>query len=85
MSYFSQVQRSGVSLEDAYIGNLRYVLHYVKEIEQQNPEKKIVITADHGECLGENGKYGHKGKKGKEISDVPWLEIGGRSYVNGKL
>lgn len=37
---------------------------------------KIVITADHGESLGDGGRFGHSAfKSDRELIEVPWLEI----------
>lgn len=76
-TYFDQVYNLGgwEGIRNAYINNLRYVLSYVKAIVDKYPDKNFVITADHGEYLGEDEKFGHKGKKGKVINEVPWLEI----------
>ena len=39
---------------------------------------KVVVTADHGELLGENNEWGHYiGGKEKELIEVPWLEVKG--------
>jgi len=60
----------------AYENNLRIVLHYVNELIK-NLHGKIVITADHGELLGERG-YGHPMRRRfPELIEVPWLEISG--------
>ncbi|MFW6134895.1 MAG: hypothetical protein ACOC5R_04910 [Elusimicrobiota bacterium] len=58
-----------------YTEDLKLVLNYVKVIIDKYPEKKIVITADHGERLGEKGYYGHSTtKRDKEVIEVPWFE-----------
>ena len=37
---------------------------------------KVVVTADHGELLGENGHWGHKiGLENTELLEVPWLKV----------
>ncbi|MDP3940502.1 MAG: sulfatase-like hydrolase/transferase, partial [Deltaproteobacteria bacterium] len=33
----------------------------------------IVVTADHGELLGERGERGHNGKAYEEVLHVPWV------------
>lgn len=55
-------------LRKYYEKNLRIVL---SELERIIPELEgnIIITSDHGEWLGENGKTGHR------KMEVPWLEI----------
>jgi len=67
-------------LEELYRANLRRVLDSVQELKQ-NLSGKIVITADHGEMLGEYGLYGHyPGIYFGELVEVPWLETqGGKS------
>ena len=63
-------------VKKAYEENLRFVLKYVKELVEFIPSGKIVITADHGELLGEDGKYGHPGNfRHPKLLEVPWLEI----------
>jgi len=39
-------------------------------------EGKIVITADHGECFGEHGLYGHpQGEDVPTLREIPWLVV----------
>lgn len=62
-------------LKKAYENNLRIVLEEVKKIIERVPDKNIIITADHGELLGENGEYRHPSKSNNPIlREVPWLE-----------
>jgi len=63
-----------------YEENLEFVLKYVKELVEFIPSGKIVITADHGELLGDRFWFGYKighhpYLKYKELKEVPWLEI----------
>jgi hypothetical protein len=59
----------------AYIGNLKLVLKYVKELIP-HLKGKIVVTADHGETLGEKGIFSHpEFVYVKELVEVPWLVI----------
>ena len=59
-----------------YTEDLKTILKEVKRAREKFPNKKIVITSDHGELLGEKGRYSHGGfKRGKEIMEVPWFEI----------
>jgi glucan phosphoethanolaminetransferase (alkaline phosphatase superfamily) len=52
--------------------NLKYVMLYVEEFIKKYPHKKIVITADHGNYLGEDGHYGHHPPRSKILTTVPW-------------
>lgn len=63
-------------IKRAYEENLDFVMKDVSELTKKL-KGKIVITADHGEYLGESGKFGH-GKKpphSQEVIEVPWLVI----------
>ncbi len=58
-----------------YEGNLIYVL---KEVERLLPNlsKKVVITSDHGELIGEYNRFGHtRFERYPETVNVPWLEV----------
>ena len=61
-------------IHKAYVENLKRVLSAIKPIIENN-NKKIVITADHGEKLGEKGMIGHKGRS-KVVMEIPWFEVG---------
>jgi hypothetical protein len=64
-------------LKELYRANLERVLESVRELKQ-NISGKIVVTADHGEMLGEYGIYGHyPGIYFDELVEVPWLETQG--------
>ncbi len=64
-------------LKRAYKNNLEAVLSEVEKIVERFPqENRIVITADHGELLGEDGLYGH-GYPHPLLRNVPWFEIEG--------
>lgn len=54
----------------AYISNLTFVLQSVRMMANSLSNKKIVITADHGEVFGK----GHA-MEVPETLEVPWLEI----------
>lgn len=60
---------------DAYEKNLEYVMPFVEEIAD-NLTGKTVLTADHGNLIGEKGLYGHpSGCKAKGLTEVPWKEV----------
>jgi hypothetical protein len=60
---------------EAYEENLEEVFKHAKELAQEM-EGKTIVTADHGELLGENGLYSHpSGSKVKKLRKVPWDKI----------
>jgi len=64
----------------AYKENLKIVLQYVAELvlvlKTLSPSKRVVITSDHGELLGEGGAHGHHQKsKNRNLLFVPWFEV----------
>ncbi|MHC4221401.1 MAG: sulfatase-like hydrolase/transferase [Planctomycetota bacterium] len=62
-------------LRDAYKENLEIVLEYVKQLVEKL-DGRIIITADHGEMLGEDNRYCHWSRATeKELSEIPWLII----------
>lgn len=73
-----ELYSDGVSrqeLREAYRTNLERVLTEVQDLIA-DLEGKVVVTADHGEMLGEKGVYAHgRGLYLKELVEVPWLEI----------
>jgi len=66
-------------LAKAYAKNLLLVLAnvalLVKEIKILKPHARIVITADHGECLGEEGLLGHSSINHLCLRDIPLFEV----------
>ena len=57
----------------AYRDNLRYVLDEVVRLIRR-VDCPVVVTADHGEHLGESGKYLHE-KESCLIRQVPWFVL----------
>lgn len=56
----------------AYKKNLEIVMEKVRDL-QSGLDGKTVITADHGNLVGERGLYGHPGELGLEpLLKVPW-------------
>lgn len=74
---FLQLGKKGV--REAYEETLRLALKYVAMFAKR-VSGKIVITADHGELLGENNDYGHPPmRRDPVLVIVPWFEVkGGR-------
>jgi hypothetical protein len=63
------------NLRQAYELNLRVVLEEVAKLTARLPGKSV-ITAYHGDFLGEDGLYGHyKEVHHPILREVPWLEI----------
>ena len=61
---------------EAYKNNLKMVLHQIGEFQKKFKDKKIIITADHGESLGQYGVcYSHKGGYLPWLVEVPWFEF----------
>jgi hypothetical protein len=62
-------------VQDAYEGNLRLVLEWVKKLVGVL-NGRVVITSDHGNLFGEYGLFGHPiGIHVPELVTVPWLEM----------
>ncbi|MCD6476850.1 MAG: hypothetical protein J7K26_01630 [Candidatus Aenigmarchaeota archaeon] len=62
-------------LRKAYEENLNLVLKAVSDLLPKL-KGKVIITADHGEYLGENGLFGHGIMKRRPcITNVPYFEI----------
>ncbi|NAT10276.1 hypothetical protein C4E22_01775 [ANME-1 cluster archaeon AG-394-G06] len=67
-------------LREAYKENLGIALGYVAELSRKilhdRPSSRIVITADHGELLGEDRRYSHPhGSREPILVEVPWFKI----------
>ena len=45
----------------------------------------VVVTADHGELLGEHGSYGHGSNLYRQVVNVPLLIAGPRSITAGRV
>ena len=62
-------------LRKAYEDNLKLVLEEARKLIEYL-DGKIIVTSDHGECLGEWLIYGHpRAIYIKELMEVPWLII----------
>jgi len=61
----------------AYRANLKLVWHAARQLAAAVPSRRVVVTADHGELLGEDGKFGHEGgyTEYEDLWRVPWLAI----------
>jgi len=73
-----QAVREGIlgwdQVRAAYRANLRLVLEHARQLAGAL-KGRVIITADHGELLGEDGRFGHDPSfHHKELYLVPWLE-----------
>lgn len=57
--------------------NIERALEDVQRLFKNNQDKDIVITSDHGEAFGEDGRLGHGGKPHPVLNEVPWFKIKG--------
>ncbi len=63
-------------VKKAYKENLVIVLDNVENFIDRI-DGKCVVTSDHGELLGEYGRFGHEVNARPELVQVPWLEFRG--------
>ena len=61
-------------IREAYLENLRWVLRHVAELVTRL-KGRVVITADHGELLGEYGLYFHPDLPLPTLRIVPWFTV----------
>jgi len=60
---------------EAYLDNVSLVIRYALALVE-DLAGKVIITADHGEMLGENDEYEHSAPPiYPELMVVPWIEI----------
>jgi hypothetical protein len=60
---------------EAYMENLRYVLNAIEVVFNNMDAETVIITADHGNAIGEWGIYGHGGPPIDVIRKVPWITL----------
>lgn len=58
------------NLERAWKGGVEVLL---RQLNLDN-YSRVIITSDHGESLGEDGRYGHNTNT-PEVHSVPWIEV----------
>lgn len=62
-------------LRDLYEENLKIAMKEIEKTVKRLPGK-IIVTADHGERLGENGYYSHPPwDESPYTKEVPWLDV----------
>jgi len=79
MKIWENVRKGLISvaeLKKAYLSNLRLVLKEVKYLLNFiGPTKKVIVTSDHGELLGEDGRFAHPRIDHPKLRIIPWLII----------
>ena len=64
-----------IGLRQAYVGNLKIVLEHIAELVK-SLSGVIIVTADHGELLGEDGCYSHHPRSTNPLlREIPWFTI----------
>jgi hypothetical protein len=78
-SVWDQLEGGVVSREtvwDSYLQNLEYVLDSVEVLLRNLDADKVVISADHGNAVGERELYGHPiNKPAPVLRRVPWVSV----------
>lgn len=62
-------------IKKAYKDNIAFAAPYIKTFTDALSNKKIILTADHGNYLGENGHYGHHPPRSPILTTVPWVTV----------
>lgn len=81
MTVYNKVQAYGErgrwdELWSYYIGSIEEALRIIATALPNMKGKKVVITSDHGELIGKEGRYDHPcGRDDDELRRVPWLEV----------
>lgn len=61
----------------AYQSNLKIVLEEVETLLRNIGAEEVILTSDHGNAMGEAGRYGHPSDAVvPEVRRVPWAKIG---------
>lgn len=69
-------RRGAAGMLTAYQNNLKRALKCVRELWKRLPPGKAVVTADHGELLGENHQWGHRpNHHAAQLLAVPYLQM----------
>lgn len=69
-----QGEVSGEVVWEAYLENLRYVLSEVEILLQNFDAEDTIISADHGNAIGDFGYYGHPRVPISSIRKIPWCD-----------
>jgi arylsulfatase A-like enzyme len=70
-------ERGSQKTFEAYKNNLSPVIEDVNMLLKNIAAEKVVVTADHGNFLGENGNWGHHKRYARDLAvrQVPWWEL----------
>lgn len=70
-------ERNSQATVEAYKNNLSPVIKDVNLLLENIAAEKVVVTADHGNFLGENGNWGHHKRYARDpaVRQVPWWEL----------
>jgi len=74
-SIWDRLEQGEVSKQvvwDAYRENLRYILDEIEILLENFQAENTIISADHGNAIGEFGFYGHPRVPIRPIRKVPW-------------
>jgi len=86
---FLALQRGTRDFEDvweAYKNNLRLVLDDVGRLRRNVDAGRVILTADHGNALGEAGLYGHAdGIAHASMREVPWATATAENSENDTI
>ena len=76
---------ANIKMGNAYDNSLRYLDDVLADLiaafDKLEGEKYLLITADHGQLLGENGRWGHNDLQ-PEVIEVPMIVIAGNQDPN---
>ena len=79
----SAAVKAGVPLDEikrAYIAALKWGIAHVVKLVERLPHNLIIVTSDHGELFGEEGRWAHPSMPDTDIRHpalhvIPWLVI----------
>jgi hypothetical protein len=67
---------SSEALWEAHMKNLEYVLDDVELLISNIDADRLILSADHGQALGEEGVWGHPRSMNLDVlRDVPWCAV----------
>lgn len=63
-------------VREYHIRNLKYVLEYVDDLIESIDDKRVLITGDHGQMMGDRGIVGHPpGLSNDSVREVPLVKV----------